>query len=155
MATPQFYTIGELSREVGLPVETIRYYEREGLVPKPRRSGGNYRLYSETHRERLSFIRHCRSLDMTLDEVRSLLAYKDAPTGSCGEVNALLDSHIQHVAERISELRRLRKQLQALRDTCGAAKQAKDCAILAGLARGTRTPPAKRSARTQLTEKLS
>jgi DNA-binding transcriptional MerR regulator len=59
-------------------VETIRYYEREGLLREPSRSEGNYRLYTDTHIERLQFIRHCRSLDMTLEEIRNLLRFRDS-----------------------------------------------------------------------------
>ena len=125
--------IGELARVLGVPIETIRYYEREGLLPIPARSEGNYRLYSEVHRERLSFIRHCRSLDMALDEVRQLLRFKDAPDAPCGAVNALLDAHIGHVTDRIAELRRLKTQLQELRDRCVSVNSGKDCGILAGL----------------------
>lgn len=81
--------IGELAQRTGTQVETIRYYEREGLLPEPARSEGNYRLYDRAHAERLSFIRHCRSLDMTLDEIRVLLQFRDAPEQNCGEVNAV------------------------------------------------------------------
>jgi Cd(II)/Pb(II)-responsive transcriptional regulator len=124
------FTIGELVRELGLPAETIRYYEREGLLPSPERSPGNYRRYTDAHRERLAFIRNCRSLDMTLEEVRSLLTVKDAPEKGCEEVNALIDCHIGHVAERIAELRRLSQQLRALRDQCTTTRRGQDCAIL-------------------------
>ena len=99
--------IGELAKHTGSQVETIRYYEREGLLPAPARSEGNYRLYGQSHVERLQFIRHCRSLDMTLEEIRSLLAFRDAPEESCSAVNDLLDKHIDHVATRIKELQAL------------------------------------------------
>lgn len=122
--------IGELARQTGCPVETIRYYEREGLLPAPARSEGNYRLYGGNHVERLSFIRRCRSLDMTLDEVRVLLRFHDAPDQNCEAVNDLLDTHIGHLAVRIDELQRLETQLRALRRQCGKARQAKDCGIL-------------------------
>ena len=75
--------IGELARLAGTNVETIRYYERDGLLPVPARSEGNYRIYGETHVQRLFFIRRCRGLDMTLDEIRVLLRFKDAPHGLC------------------------------------------------------------------------
>ena len=71
--------IGELSRLSTTSIETIRYYEREGLLPSPARSPGNFRLYQPAHLERLQFIRHCRGLDMSLDEIRVLLRVKDAP----------------------------------------------------------------------------
>ena len=74
--------IGELAKLADCQVETVRYYEREGLLPAPARSGGNYRLYSSEHVERLTFIRNCRTLDMTLDEIRSLLALMDRPEGN-------------------------------------------------------------------------
>jgi Cd(II)/Pb(II)-responsive transcriptional regulator len=122
--------IGDLSTRTGCPVETIRYYEREGLVPVPVRSNGNYRLYGKTHVERLSFIRHCRSLDMTLDEIRTLLRFRDAPQENCEGANQLLDQHIGHVADRIADLTTLARQLKSLRRQCGQAKAAGDCGIL-------------------------
>lgn len=127
--------IGELAKAIGTQVETIRYYEREGLLPETNRTDGNYRIYGATHAERLTFIRHCRSLDMTLDEIRVLLRFKDAPTKNCGEVNALLDEHIAHVAARIQELRSLERQLKGLRDLCQEAQDAAHCGILNELAR--------------------
>jgi Cd(II)/Pb(II)-responsive transcriptional regulator len=127
--------IGELAKQTGCQVETIRYYEQEGLMPSPMRSDGNYRLYGVHHIERLQFIRNCRSLDMTLDEIRHLLAYKDAPEQSCGEVNAVLDTHIGHVTRRIEELQVLQKELEALRQSCSAPEAARDCGILQALSR--------------------
>lgn len=125
--------IGELSRLTGAAVETIRYYEREGLLPAPVRSGGNYRLYGNAQLERLQFILHCRSLDMTLDEIRRLLELRDAPSESCAGVNELLDGHIGHVAQRIAELQQLQAQLVALRGRCQSAQATRDCRILEGL----------------------
>ena len=125
--------IGELSTASDTPIETIRFYEREGLLPAPGRTAGNFRVYESPHLERLKFIRHCRGLDMSLDEVRVLLRYKDAPDADCGDVNALLDEHIGHVSTRIRELRALEKQLRELRESCAAAQCAQQCGILAGL----------------------
>jgi Cd(II)/Pb(II)-responsive transcriptional regulator len=125
--------IGNLAEATGTPVETIRFYEREGLLPAAQRSDNNYRLYTATHAERLAFIRQCRNLDMALDEIRSLLRLRDAPSADCGEVNALLDEHIGHVAQRIRELRALEKQLKVLRARCAAPQAIDDCGILSGL----------------------
>ena len=122
--------IGELATRTGYTVEAIRYYEREGLLPAPARSDGNYRLYRGDHLERLRFIRHCRSLDMALDEIRSLLAFRDHPERSCGDVNALLDKHVVDVAERIAQLQDLQRQLLQLRGLCTEVHTAADCAIL-------------------------
>lgn len=130
--------IGELARATQTQVETIRYYEREGLLPQTARTDGNYRIYGQPHIERLSFVRHCRSLDMTLDEVRTLLRFKDAPTENCGEVNSLLDDHIGHVALRIRELRSLERQLKSLREQCRVTQDAGQCGILKELSVGSR-----------------
>ena len=94
--------IGELAKATGTQAETIRYYEREGLLPDAGRTESNYRVYGEGHARRLGFIRHCRSLDMTIGEIRTLLRFKDGPEENCDEVNALLDEHIEHVATRIN-----------------------------------------------------
>ena len=125
--------IGELSAASSTQVETIRYYEREGLLPAPARTQGNFRVYEAQHLQRLQFIRYCRTLDMSLDEVRVLLRFKDAPGEDCGHVNALLDEHIGHVSKRIKELRTLERQLKDLRHRCGDVRSADQCGILAGL----------------------
>lgn len=125
--------IGALSLSTGTPVETIRFYEREGLLPAPARTGGNFRIYEGRHVERLAFIRHCRSLDMTLSEIRLLLGARDEPQRSCADVNLLLDSHIERIAARIEELRTLGDQLAALRRQCGESRNGSDCGILNGL----------------------
>ncbi|RYE54764.1 MAG: Cd(II)/Pb(II)-responsive transcriptional regulator [Rhizobiaceae bacterium] len=122
--------IGELARHTGTAVETIRFYEREGLLSEPARTQGNYRIYGTEHAERLAFIRHCRTLDMALDEIRVLLRFKESPQDNCAGVNALLDEHIGHVTLRISELRTLKKQLELLREQCTEAHAASDCGIL-------------------------
>jgi Cd(II)/Pb(II)-responsive transcriptional regulator len=132
--------IGELAKQTGCLVETIRFYEREGLLLEPPRSEGNYRLYTDIHSERLQFIRHCRSLDMTLEEIRNLLKFRDAPDENCSEVNALLDEHIEHVSNRIKELRYLQKDLRKLRNLCERAQATKDCRILQSLAGPARSP---------------
>ena len=126
-------TIGELARATGCGIETIRYYEHEGLLPKPARTSGNFRRYGQEHAELLSFIRHCRSLDMALNEIKMLLRFRSAPDENCREVNALLDAHIGHVEKRIAELQSLEGQLRALRDRCNSGRSAEDCGILQGL----------------------
>lgn len=125
--------IGELATATHTLVETIRYYERQGLLPEPTRTAGNYRAYEEPHLERLAFIRRCRALDMTLDEVRALLQFVDAPGPDCASVNALFDEHIGQVARRISELRRLEKELRRLRAQCDTPRPSDACGVLKGL----------------------
>lgn len=142
--------IGDLARATLCPVETVRYYEREGLLPVPARSSGNYRLYGPQHVERLRFIRNCRSLDMTHDEIRTLLAFRDGPEKRCGEVNALLDEHIGHVARRIDELRALARGLEELRGQCRAVRAARDCGIMRSLGRDAGRTATKNEAHVRL-----
>ncbi|MEJ8853315.1 Cd(II)/Pb(II)-responsive transcriptional regulator [Variovorax robiniae] len=135
--------IGELAQAADTAVETIRFYEREKLLPEPARTSSNYRTYGPEHVERLTFIRHCRSLDMALDEIRSLLRFKDAPDDNCAGVNDLLDQHIGHVAERIRELRALESQLKALRQRCCEADATSSCGILKELSSDSPRLPAR------------
>ncbi|MDO5691426.1 MAG: Cd(II)/Pb(II)-responsive transcriptional regulator [Pseudomonadota bacterium] len=129
--------ISELAQATGTPVDTIRYYEREGLLPEPARDGNNYRVYGAEHAERLAFIRQGRGLDMSLNEIRTLLAWRDQPDADCGAVNDLLDEHIGHIATRIRELRALEKQLKALRAQCRVVRDTAHCGILTGMARAS------------------
>ena len=121
--------IGELAKQAGTDAQTVRYYEREGLLAAPSRTPAGYRAYGTQHVERLNFIRHCRSLDIPLPEVRQLLAFAARPDQSCAQVNGLLDDHIALVTSRIQALRDLEQQLVALRKSCdGDASH--PCAIL-------------------------
>lgn len=128
------YRIGELAAQLSTSVETLRYYEKEGLLPRAARSEANYRLYSEAQRERLAFILHCRTLDMTHEEIRRLLSLRDHPEQGCSDVNALLDEHIGHVTERIRALQSLQAELRRLRSRCQAPGSSKTCGILEELA---------------------
>lgn len=130
--------IGELAKATGTQTETIRYYEREKLLPTATRTDSNYRVYDDSHIERLAFIRHCRCLDMTLDEIRVLLHFRDAPSENCGAVDALLDAHIDHVVARIAELQALETQLRSLQQQCSQSHLAGDCGILGGLVTAAR-----------------
>lgn len=134
--------IGDLAQTTGTPVETIRFYEREGLLPPPARAHNNYRVYQQQHVERLAFIRQCRNLDMALDEIRTLLALREDPAADCSAVNALLDEHIGHVAQRVRELRALEKDLKALRARCTTAHPLADCGILNQLDHAAAAPAA-------------
>ena len=126
--------IGELAKGAGVDVQTVRFYESEGLLPEPARSEGNFRLYDDAHLQRLQFIRRCRAKDMTLDEIRQLLSFRDRPELDCGEVNLLVDSHIAQVRAKIKELRELERELMDLRRSCDTARTARECGILNSLA---------------------
>ena len=122
--------IGELAKLTDCQVETIRYYERERLLPEPARSEGNYRLYTQAHVERLTFIRNCRSLDMTLEEIRSLLYLRDSPQEQWESVNSVIDEHIHHGKARIDGLLALQTQLLNLRQRCSEGPEGEPCGIL-------------------------
>ena len=144
------YRISELARLAKCQVVTVRYYEKEGLLPVPGRSEGNYRLYEQKHLEQLLFIRRCRSLDMTLGEIRSLLQLREQPADGCRAVNELLEEHIGHVAERIRELQSLESELRSLLCLCGENRKAADCGILKELGKGEAGVEKTRARRTHL-----
>ena len=125
--------IGELAAATGIPVETLRFYEHEQLLTPPQRSRANYRLYDEEHLEQVRFIRHCRSLDIGIDEIRRLLALRQDPGQSCLAVNRLLDEKLLQVDQRLGELQALQLELQRLRGRCNAPATTGDCGILQGL----------------------
>jgi Cd(II)/Pb(II)-responsive transcriptional regulator len=122
--------IGELAELTGVDVETVRYYEKSGLLSSPARSSNGYRKYGAAHLERLAFIRHCRALDMPLAEVSRLLNFLDHPTSDCGDVNVLVDEQIGRVKARLKSMRALHKQLTALRRQCAEPHSIGECGIL-------------------------
>lgn len=122
--------IGELARITGVEVETIRYYEKAGLLPTPPRQSNGYRDYGERHGERLAFIRHCRELDMPLAGIGRLLDFVTHPDADCGDINALIDEQLARVRVRLEALRALERQLAALRARCESGHVAADCGIL-------------------------
>lgn len=125
--------IGELAEQVGVSVETIRYYERQGLLENPARSESNYRSYGGEATKRLGFIRQCRSLGISLREIRPLLKLAEAPGAHCGEVDVLLDEHIRKVREQRRNLAKLERQLKSLRTDCHPSMQVRGCGILQDL----------------------
>lgn len=122
--------IGELAELANCTVETIRYYEKQGLLPAAYRSHNNYRIYNKEHVQRLKFIRNCRGLDMAHDEIRELLKLTNNKGEDCSAVANLLNSHIRHVGERIQELQSLQAQLLHLYNGCQGNRLAKDCNIV-------------------------
>jgi Cd(II)/Pb(II)-responsive transcriptional regulator len=129
--------IGELAAAAGVDVETIRYYEREGLLADPARKPNGYRSYDERHRQHLTFIRHCRSLDVGLADVRTLLELLDNPERSCAAADELVETQIERIRSRITALRALESQLVALRATCTSQRSGASCRILAELAKAS------------------
>lgn len=131
--------IGELAKMTNCQVVTIRYYEKEGLLPEPDRTDANYRLYGDEAIERLHFIRHCRHHGMKLSDIRDLLTFKDNPRADCGWVNSMIEGHLAEVDEQISSLLHLKKHLENLLETCSGDNQ-NGCGILKSLSSAESCP---------------
>jgi len=125
--------IGDLSRQASVPVETIRYFEKIGLMAEPERGENGYRYYRQEHLDRLLFIRRCRNLDMAQDEIRELIRLADNPGADCSDVNALLARHLSHVRARLKELKSLEQILVSLQSACSDPRTIRECGILGGL----------------------
>ncbi|QNN55955.1 Cd(II)/Pb(II)-responsive transcriptional regulator [Diaphorobacter ruginosibacter] len=115
--SPQ-YRIGDAARLSGIPAASIRYYEKEGLLPEQARGGNLYRLYSDEEIHRLRFVRLCRAMDMSLGEVRTLLALDAGSESDAHAACATLDEHLVHVRTRLAELQTLEHELLSLRGRC-------------------------------------
>jgi len=125
--------IGDLAKLTDTRVETIRYYEKEGLLPAPSRNSGNYRIYEEPHLNRLSFIRRSRDLGFTLDQVRKLLKLADDRDAPCAEVDAITAENITEIDRKLADLGALRDQLVRRLDRCAGSTIA-ECRIIEALA---------------------
>lgn len=112
------YQIGEAAKRSGVSAANIRFYEKEQLLSPQGRSDNSYRLYSEGDLHQLRFIRLCRAMDMSLDEVRTLLALDLNKKRDCATAREALDDHLGHVRARLAELKALEKDLKALRNRC-------------------------------------
>ena len=123
------YAIGEMSNLTGVNIETVRYYERIGIMPKPDRTNGGNRQYNHDQLKRLSFIKRCRDLGFSLDEIRALLEMVDRRDFTCGEVHGMTVDHLATVKKKVADLRRLEKALQAMAAECGKG-DVPDCPII-------------------------
>ena len=126
-------TIGQLAKATRTKVETVRFYERIGLIGAPARSEGNYRLYDRDALSRLSFVRRARDLGFSLDQVRALLGLSDDRSRSCCEIDALAVAHLAEVDRKIADLTALRRELSSLITQCQQNTVA-DCRIIDALA---------------------
>jgi DNA-binding transcriptional MerR regulator len=128
------WRIGGVAKQTGLTVETLRYYEKLGLLSPPARTAQGYRLYDKRHLGELAFIRHCRALDMSLDDIASLQQAQRNPTDDCRRIDHLLAKHLDAVHARILALQSLEMQLRALSLQCDARGHSmRECGILRAL----------------------
>jgi Cu(I)-responsive transcriptional regulator len=126
------FSIGALARATGTKVETVRWYERVGLLPTPARTAGNYRSYGRSHLERLSFVRRARDLGFSLEQVRELLRLADDRDQSCEAVDRVAREHLEEVERKITDLGALRRELRDLIGQCRHGTVA-ECRILEAL----------------------
>lgn len=124
--------IGELARGAGTNAETVRYYERIGLLPQPDRTDGNYRDYGPPDVERLAFIRHARSLGFELPDVRSLVALAEERESDCSTVDRIASRHLEAVRTKIARLTALESELDRLLKRCRGGQTA-ECKIIGAL----------------------
>lgn len=126
-------TIGKLAKRAGVGVETIRFYERKGLIPEPPRRSSGYREYDEDTVVRVRFIRHAKELGFTLKEIDSLLSLRVDPDAPCEDVNRRIEAKIDDIAEKIQMLERMKTTLVRLGAQCQGQGHVSECPILESL----------------------
>lgn len=128
------FTVGHLASQAKCNVETVRYYEKERLMPPPPRTNGGHRQYSSEHLKRLRFIRRCRELGFPINQVREMLKFVDEPHHTCGEVKGLTLVQLRVVDDKIRDLKRLKKALNEMYSQCnGGEYTMDDCPIIGAL----------------------
>lgn len=126
---PAPLTIGRIAESAGCKVQTIRYYEQVGLLPRPARSAGNQRIYRKADLDRLAFIRHARGLGFSLDAIRDLLSLSDKPDQACDAADAIARAQLNEVERRIARLQALKTELHRMIEQCRGGKIA-DCRVI-------------------------
>jgi len=126
-------TIGKVARSAGMAIDTVRYYEHEGLLEKPARTAAGYRQYSADAVRRLRFIRQAKELGFSLKEIKELLSLRVAPGKSCADVKARAEAKIADVEQRIAQLDRMKGALAKLATACSGRGPTSECPILDAL----------------------
>lgn len=126
-------TIGKVAKSAGLGIETVRFYEREGLITPLARSESNYRLYAEDGVVRLRFIKRAKALGFTLREIKELLSLRFDPDATKGDVKEQVEEKIDDIKQRIRDLKKIQKTLESLDSRCDGHGSIDECPILAAL----------------------
>jgi Cu(I)-responsive transcriptional regulator len=126
-------SIGDVAKATGVKVVTIRYYEKIGLLPVPSRTDGNYRAYNQEHIRGLRFIRRCRDLGFTLEQVRDLLRLASQKNEECSEVDRITARHLADIEAKVSDLSRLSAELRRISECCRGDGLIADCRIIEAL----------------------
>lgn len=130
MRTRGDLSIGRLAALTGVNLETVRYYERIGLMPEPDRTDGGHRAYAEPHRQRLAFIRRGRELGFSIEDIRALLTIAEPGNRSCPEVQAIAAAHLDDVRTKIADLAKLEAILAKTVSSCSRSAAAPSCPVL-------------------------
>jgi len=125
--------VGEVAQRAAVNLQTVRYYERQGLLPKPPRSASNYRLYSEDAVRRVRFVKRAQELGFTLKEVKELLSLRATPRARCADIYKRAEAKIQDIDEKVCMLRAMRKALSSLMSECIGRSPVSKCPILGAL----------------------
>jgi Cu(I)-responsive transcriptional regulator len=128
------FRIGDLAKRTGVKVVTIRYYEQSGLLPACERTAGNYRVYAQEHLDRLHFVRRCRDLGFSLEQIKDMLLLSAAELPTCANVCDVAAGHLKEVEAKIADLTRLASELRRLRSSCNGKRSSRECRIIAALA---------------------
>jgi Cu(I)-responsive transcriptional regulator len=127
------FRIGDLAKQTGVKVVTIRYYEQAGLLPVCQRTSGNYRMYAQEHLERLNFVRRCRELGFSLEQIKDLLLLSASQSPTCTDVCKVAADHLKEVESKITDLMRLAFELRRISSSCNGKQPSADCRIIASL----------------------
>ncbi|MCH7337439.1 MerR family transcriptional regulator [Acinetobacter sp. NIPH 2699] len=124
------FTIGQLAKKSGISVDTLRYYEKIGLLEKVQRTSGNYRYYSEQILSDLFFVKHCRELGITIQDIQRLKDLAKNPKQTCIEVDHLIDQYLAEISQKIKNLEHLKQDLAHLKQQCSQHRTIEQCGIL-------------------------
>ncbi len=124
------FSIGQLAKKSGVSVDTIRYYEKIGVLDKAQRTAGNYRHYSEQMLSELLFLKHCRELGITIQDIQKLKGLAQDPNQTCMEVDHLIDQYLAEVSQKIRNLEHLKQDLSHLKQQCSQHRTIEQCGIL-------------------------
>jgi DNA-binding transcriptional MerR regulator len=127
------FRIGDLAKQAGVKVVTIRYYEQAGLMPVCERTSGNYRVYAQEHLQRLNFVRRCRELGFTLVQVKDLLQLSASQSPTCADVCNVAADHLKEVESKITDLKRLAFELRRIGSSCDGKQSSAKCRLIASL----------------------
>lgn len=127
------FRIGDLAKQAGVKVVTIRYYEQARLVPACERTPSNYRVYTIEHLQRLNFIRRCRELGFSLEQIRDLLSLSASQSPTCADVCKVASDHLKEVESKITDLKRLAAELRRIGSSCDGMRSSADCRLIASL----------------------